>query len=49
MMYLGAAGVRSVDLTWLDGVWGGLLWVGRALCFMGDGVQLSIGRETDRA
>jgi hypothetical protein len=49
MMYLGAADVRSVDLTWLDGVWGELLWVGRALFFTGDGVQLTIGCETDRA
>ena len=49
MMYLGAADVRSVNLRWLDGVWGGLLWVGRALCFTGDGVQLTNGRETDRA
>lgn len=28
MMHLGAADVRSVDLTWLDGAWGGLLWLG---------------------
>ena len=49
MMYLGAADVRCVDLTWLDRVWCVLFWVERGLCFTADGVQLTIGCETDRA
>lgn len=39
MMHLGAADVRSVDLTWLVRVWGRWLWVERASCFTGDAIN----------